>query len=199
MNFIIIIVLIIVIILILIYTIKVEIALKYKINGLDDKFAIIFSILRGTIKYTYKPKKKSEIKKEEEKKKSKLDGLSTKIDNFVSVCKIIIKIKVLLRKRIILKKLVLKLDFGTGDAYYTGILGGLIWSLVGVGVAYVFETFEVCESKIEINPKFSEKTVVGNFSCIFSIKIVYIIVVAIKLKFEKFMKKNKIKGGDISV
>lgn len=207
MNFILIIVLSIVTILILIYTIKIEITLKYKINGLDDKFTILFSTLRGIIKYTYKPKKKTEIKKkeeekkeeEEEKKKSKLDGISDKINNLIKVYKSVVKIKILLREKLILKKMILRLDFGTGDAYYTGIVSGLLWSLVGVGVAYIFQTFEVCESKIKINPKFSEQTVVGNLTCIFSVKFVYIIVVAIKLKSEKFMKKNKIKGGDISV
>lgn len=187
-------------ILILIYTIKVTISIEYKINGLDDTFIIIFSILGGIIKYRYKPKEKAILEKaKEEKKKSELDGAYEKIINIIKVYKAFVNLKVYLRKKVILKKLFINIDFGTGDAFYTGILSGVIWAFVGIGVTYMFETFQICEREININSKFSEKTIFGHLNCIFSVKIVYIILVTIKLLFEMFLKKIKIKGGDVSV
>jgi hypothetical protein len=186
-------------ILILIYIIKVKISIEYKINGLDDTFIITFSILRGIIKYRYMPKEKAILEKEkEEKKKSELDGAYEKIRNIIKVYRTFVKFKIRLRERLILKNLYINIDFGTGDAFYTGILSGVIWAFAGIIVSYISETFQTCERKININSKFSEKTIFGQLNCIFSVKIVYIILVTIKLLFEKFLKKIKIKGGDVS-
>lgn len=186
---------------IMMIVIKVSITLEYKLHGLDDEFYMIFSIFGGIIKYPYRsPEKKKKKEQDQKNKKEEVSftkGIIERIINVKDTYESIVKIKVLLGKKIILKKMFLKIHFGTGDAYYTGILTGILWALGGSFFSILDSMFEVYEKELRIDPDFSQKKMNGDFYCIFQVKLVYIIVVLIKLKSFK-LKDKKNKGGDFS-
>ena len=72
--------------------------------------------------------------------------------------------------------------FGTGDASSTGIISGSLWAIKGVAkqYTYLFENL-LCEPKINLIPCYQSKIFKTNVTCIFSIKIMKVIVILIKL------------------
>ncbi|HEX3030362.1 MAG TPA: DUF2953 domain-containing protein, partial [Clostridia bacterium] len=159
-------------------------------NGLDDDISIRFTALKGLIKYDYKlpgPQKPSE----EIEKRSRIDALTDKIKNFRELVKSIIKIKILLRKKLTLKDYSLDIEFGAGDAFYTGILSGMIWAAVGAFTSYIVNTFKTCKKHVDVKTDFNQFKFRVELHCIFNIRIVNIIVVVIKLYLHNLKKKRK--------
>lgn len=145
--------------------------------------------------------KKGEAEKEEVKKKikkKKRKGL-----NFVSIYEKMKSIKCFydlnskhikdiadyIRKKLVVEELKLNASIGTNDAFYTGILGGLAWSVAGIFTSFICTNFRVLKKCINVQPNFSRKEVKIDFRCILRTKLVHIIVV--RIKFYKFLKKKR--------
>lgn len=134
-------------------------ALKYKIEFANKKrnrllagFTKLFSMKEGESLYkTYKNAK-------------------TKV---VPVFKYIIK-------KIEIKKFVLKLSMGTGDAAATAVLYGAAWIVVGNVMTLTRSYLKVNNPQIVIVPIFSQVELCIDFSCIISLKVGHIINAGIK-------------------
>jgi len=99
-------------------------------------------------------------------------------------------------KSVILKRFKLHIREGTGDAYYTALLYGLLWTLTGFIPGRLFNNIDVKEKEIKIDADFEEKIWKLEFDCIFSLKIVNII--SIVKEIIKLRIKNR-KGGGADV
>jgi len=200
---------------------KIEIVLEYVKKGWDDHLVISFITFWGLLKYKYeiplidmesagikirriKKKGKKEKKVEEGKEKFNFSEILNRIKSskkFYDSHKIIIcKVKDYLKGRLILKEFKLDAVIGTGEAYYTGILNGIAWAVAGILTSYLSNNFKTLKKCVNIKSDFKEKKFDVDLFCIFSIKIVHIIVVGIKLLMNqlkgKSIKKRMI-GGDV--
>jgi len=129
------------------------------------------------------------------KKKEKAEKIRKKRDLVQLEMSFIVLLK-LFKKSLLLKDFKLYVKEGTGDAYYTAILSGFIWSLTGLIPKLVFTKYKVKNKKIEIETDFNEKVWKLNFDCIFSLKIVNIISMCKEITI--YYLKNR-KGGDADV
>lgn len=198
------IILIITILLLLFIPIYIRIELKRK-SG-EDKIQLIVYILKGILKYKYeisyidliikyyndhtdeKKGKSNEMKKD---KKIKLaTKLLKKSKKPIDYKKVLKAIWGYLIKKIELKSINLKSTIGLGDAALTGILYGLIWSLIGTLTNIISQYKDINEINIENNPDFNNKICIIDFFCIIRLKIVHIIIASYR------GVKVFIKGGE---
>lgn len=183
---------------VLVFVIRVSIVLDYSLKGLDDRGKGSVSIFGGRLKFDIKLP--IEAGKEKQTEETWLYVLNDKIANIKEVYNIIDKIRMYLGKKIILKRLKIHIDFGLCDAFYTGLLTGIMWSGTGMLVSYVLNSFRTSRNlkpDVTIKPYFTENRIIAELYCIFTIKIVHIIVVG--LKFLHYYLKKKNKGGVASV
>ncbi|QNU65329.1 DUF2953 domain-containing protein [Ruminiclostridium herbifermentans] len=147
-----------------------------------------------------KLKKKIAVYPRDKKKTKKVDKKSPKNEKDIKkLTKSIFNILEILedfKKRIILEELSFYLKEGTGNAFNTAILYGLIWNLFGMFQAIIMNSFTVRNKDIKIETDFKEKVWNLNFSCIISIKIVNIILMCKQLLI--IYLKNR-KGGEADV
>ena len=68
------------------------------------------------------------------------------------------------------------IDVGTGDSYYTAMAGGLLWTVCGIFVSYVLNSFDTVHKSMNVNVNYLEKKFKIDFYCIFRIRIVHIIL-----------------------
>lgn len=186
--------------LILVFFLPVKIILEYKLEGLNDYALIKISLLGDCLKYRYrfpgKSGKKGEKKKrkeDEEVERSKLNGFMDKIKNIGEIYAIVKTFKKFLREKILLEEYRIDVDIGTGDAYYTGILYGMIWSGIGTLNALISNTFKTLKRQMRVRPDFSKEKFKAEVYCIFRIKMVHIIVVGIKFLLY-YLRKKKLKA-----
>lgn len=212
-------------IILLIFTIllsvKANILIEYLRDGVEDHFVLSFFTFGGLIKYKYEiplidlQKTGIKLKKYKEKgQKEKTVGedkrffgfydIYEKYDYFKSFYKqnrvLICKIKEYLRRKVTLNEYYLEITFGTGNASHTGVLGGFIWAVVGIVTSYLANNFKIIKKSVAIKPDFVEKKLSIDVYCIFSVKIVHIIVVVIRIMLDSRLKKKIIKkaiGGDV--
>jgi len=201
---------ILIIILILIFVIRINVVVEYVRNEWDDHFILAFFTFGGIIKYKYeislidiektglkftKVKEKGKDEKDVDKKTEItkffeiLDQLGYLQENYQRHRNIICKIRNYLSSRLIFKEFLLDMDIGTGDAFYTGILSGLMWTLSGVVYSYLSNNFKIINKCVDIKTKFMEKMFKVDFYCIFRIRIVHIIVIGLMLLIE-YIKRN---------
>lgn len=147
-----------------------------------------------------KLKKKIAVYPRNKKKTKKIDKKSPKNKkDFKRLTRSIFKIAEVLedfKRRIILEELRFYLREGTGNAFNTAILYGMIWNLFGILQAVILNKFIVRNKDIKIETDFSKKIWNLNFSCIFSIKIVNIILMCKEILI--YYLKNR-KGGEADV
>ncbi len=210
------------ILLMLFLLIKVNILLEYLRNGWNEHIIISFFVLRGLIKYKYeiplvdlekdglkfrKVKEKGsdekDIKDEKEFVKFKRIYENYKAlrrfyyQNIESIC----NIRSFLRGRLVLRKFDLKVALGTGDACLTGLVAGLIWSLAGIVVSWLENSFKTDARSVDVKVDYMEKKFKIDLYCIFNIKIVHIIVVGFKLSLSLLntkLKQKMMTGGGVS-
>ena len=185
-----------------------------RIRGYDSLY-LTFYLIYEIIKLRYKVPleriqseglrlvrvKKEDIEKDDEKK-----GKKKKKKEELNVANIYQKIKTIkcfynlnrkyikdiidfLRKKLIVQELTLKVRAGTGDAFYTGIIGGLLWSAAGIVTSYICSNFCVMEKSIDVQSNFSRREMKIGFCCILKTKLVHIIIV--RIKFYIFLKKKR--------
>jgi len=201
---------------------KVKTVIEYLRNGYDDHFVVSFFTLKGLIKYKFevplinlentgikfqkvnKIGKKEKNVKKEKKQLGFFDIYMTFIKGkeFYDEHKVIIcKIREYLKSRLNLKQFNLNIEVGTGDSYYTGIISGILWAFCGILVSYLVNNFRTFKKVVNIKADFDQEKLNVDLYCIFSIRIVHIIIVALMLMLnKKSIKKNtnKIKGGGIN-
>jgi hypothetical protein len=204
------------------FLVNIKVVLEYKRNDEDDNITIFLYTLKGMFKYKYevplvdfgqtgikfrlvKEKGKKDKKISEKKGRLKIAEILDKYIlvkvNYEANKDLICDIKKYLKTRLFLNKFRLNICEGTGNACYTGIICGILWSLTGMltsGMSNLFKTYEKC---VSIRPDFNLKVFNVDLCCIFHIKLVHIIVVLIKIFSNRFKEKYKIKkeiGGDLS-
>lgn len=130
---------------------KVEVA-NEKRNKLLARFTKLFSIEEGESLYkAYKNKK-------------------NKVTPLISY----------LAKKIKITDIKLKLDIGTGDAAATGVLYGIIWTVIGNIMTATKSYLNINKPKIIVVPVFSQVQLSIDFSCIISMKSGHIINAGIR-------------------
>lgn len=177
------------------YLIYEIIKLRYKVP-LEEIQSDGLRLVRIKKKDKEKESEKQEKKDKKEKKKEEGLSLSDIYEKIKSAkCfyalnrKYIRDITDYLRKKLTVQELDLKVRAGTGDAFYTGVLSGLMWSITGVIISFICSNFCVMKKCIDIQPNFSKKEMKIHFHCILKTKLVHIIVV--RIKFYKFLKKKR--------
>lgn len=212
-----------IVIIIALLFIKLNIVIEYIRNGWDDHIVLSFFTLKGVIKYKYEIPLidletngikfiKYRIKKDETKDESSTDdgmlGFSRIIEQFKYFRRIysnnkaiICKIRDYAKGRVVISELDLKVNFGAGEAHYTGILNGVIWSLYGTAISYITNTFKVLKNNVKIKSDYSKNTLKVDLYCIFTFKLAYIIVMGLIFAFrykEKIFIHKKMIGGDLN-
>lgn len=174
------------------------ILIEYVRNGIDDNAVISLFTLGGLIKYKYdipiidfsgegftarlvKRKGKKEKAGSVEKKQFGLKEFIERYIYIVELKKHYGKTLAYLRKKLKTKRFELDMDIGTGDAFNTAIFTGLAWSAAGILTSCLIDKRNEAKKKVRIKSNFVENIVRVDLYCIFSIKIVHIIVVVFKL------------------
>jgi len=140
-------------------------------------------------------------------------GLNEIIDSFFKVIdsikyirrtylenkKLIGNISNYIRKKVKIAEFRLQVEVGTGDAFNTSMLYGMIWTIVGILSAFFLNNFQTKQRLINVIGNFDEAKLDIDFHCIFYTRIVYIIIVGIKLlfNFKSRLILKKMIGGDI--
>lgn len=208
--------------LILLLLLKVNVLTEYLRNGWDDHIVLSIFALKGRLKYKYeiplvdvekngiKVRRVEEVGKHEKDISKKEDKMRffeifDKIQYFKDFYKqnriIICDIRDYLRKRLILKEYSIEVEAGSTDAFYTGILNGVVWAVTGIITSFLSNNFKVIKKCVEVKTNFKENLFTIDFYCIFHIRIVHIIVVGIKFLLYQRSKREKFKkviGGGIS-
>ncbi|MCX8130201.1 MAG: DUF2953 domain-containing protein [Clostridia bacterium] len=206
-------------ILVTLLILKAKVLLEFIRDGYDDHFIISLHILGGLISYKYevpliniekngvritKVKEKRDIKDAEEKADRDVNFFSifekikailkARDENRETIC----EIRKYLRGKLVLKNFKFEAELGAGDAFYTGILTGVAWIIVGSLSSYVLNNVKNIDNCIKVESNFNEKKLNVNLHCIFSIRIVHIIVVRLKImkiKARSRQTNEKIGGG----
>jgi len=102
-----------------------------------------------------------------------------------------------------LKELRLNIVVGTDDAALTGLIGGILWSVIGILDSYLTNRFKSYKKHLNVKTNFNAKELKIDFYCIFAIRFVHIIRVGImhiynhiKKKYKSILKRSV--GGDLS-
>ncbi|MCX7709591.1 MAG: DUF2953 domain-containing protein [Clostridia bacterium] len=182
------------IVMILIGLSRLDLIYEYNLDGGKDHVVITVSAFRGILKY------RKDISKDNKEKEKKTE-LRDKYIHFKQLYKLFDLTKKYLQKKIMIKDLKIEVEIGTGDACYTGITVGLVWSAVGTAVTIISNVFDTKKIYCNVTPNFSKKSLKLDLDCIFSMRIVNIIVVGLKmlvfyLKNRKTFKRTI--GGDLS-
>ncbi len=196
---------------------KIYVLIEVKKNGSDDNIIFSFFTLREKIKFKYEItfvklkemglRLSTRIEKGKEEKFEGTKESQFEVWDFFNMAKGIkvltekhkslsLDLKRYLKNRIILKNMKLDMIFGVGEAHYTAILTGILWTLMGNLLAAASDKIKIEKTDINIKNTFHEKKVLLDLYCIFNFKIVNIIVVAKKILFY-LMKRKLIKKENI--
>ncbi|OPZ87539.1 MAG: hypothetical protein BWY74_03380 [Firmicutes bacterium ADurb.Bin419] len=180
--------------------IKINVAMEYNRQGVNDHFVLSFFIFNGLVKYKYelprldagkkgirfrKIKKKGKKEKDVSNKKDKTSygDIISKIEMFRSFRKkyniLIGHIYKYLKCRLSIKKLDINISFGTDNAHHTAVLTGLCWSAVGLLVSFLHNKLNIVEKSINIKPDYMGKKFKVDLFCILSMRVGHIIIVGL--------------------
>lgn len=180
---------------------KAEIVYELNLINGKDRVVVTVSFFWGLLKIK---KDITKLKEENEGKSEKKDDrteLRDKFLHFRQLYKLFQLTKKYLGRRITIKDLKVELEIGTEDACQTALLTGMGWSVVGSSLTVITNTFKTHKIYCNIVPNFSKKILKLDLDCIFTLKIVHIIVVGIKMLIYYLKNKEKFKrtiGGDVS-
>jgi hypothetical protein len=214
---------------IIILRVRIKASLEYLRNEEDDNLTISFYAMKGLFRYKYevpvadfgKGGIKFKLVKEQggkaqqigtRKEKMKSSGLFEKYETVRSYIQanneFLCDLRDYLRPRLLMYQFRLFVEEGTGNASQTGIICGLLWSVVGVVTSLLSNNFKTFEKRVAIKPDFCREVFNVDFKCIFRMRIVHIIVLVTKIYLngnkERKMtereniaeKRNRRKGGD---
>ncbi len=168
---------------------------EFKKAGAEAKSEIRIKYLFFTFKPGKKPKKKKDKPPKEPKKKSEKKGIGEWFSLFKAIEDDLIGILKYARKHAVsVKYLRFVMDFGMKDAMRTGIATGAAYGTVYNVLGFLNRNIPVEECEIKINPDFEKPMLEIDTKCIFRIKNVHIMVIAlmaVKIVFK--ISKNKSK------
>lgn len=201
------------------WLIRIKASFEYVRNKEDDNIVLSFYTLKGVFRYKYeiplvdtgKEGVKFRLVRESggkrgavPDKKGRLEAgeifdkiLNVK-DFFNENKSLICDLKDYLRDRLLLVEFNLKISEGTGNAYNTAIISGILWSLAGILTSYLSKTIRMMKKCVSILPCFNYEVFSVDFICIFHARLVHIIVVLMKIYINrhKNLKRNvKETGG----
>jgi len=192
-------------------SLKINFAIEYTRKASDDNAVISVFILGGIIKIKYeipfmeaekeglklrRIKKKKRIDKDKKKRKGKINitEIKGKIDKTIRLYRnnkhLIKKTICYLKRKLIFKELKLNVQIGVGDAAGTAMIYAFAWTVAGIAFSYIYNNFKVEKHYINIKENFMEKMFNIDLYCIFTVKLVHIIIVALKL-FLSIRKNQK--------
>lgn len=176
---------------------KLTFGVSFIMNKMDVAVFITIYFFRDRLKkhidvYPRKKRNSNKIKKKKKKsikKKNNLKKLIKRSRDVLDILKV-------LKKGLQIKDFRFYLKEGTGNAFNTAMLYGLTWNFIGIFQSFLLKHFIVKNNDIRIEQDFNEKVWKINFNCIFSVKIVNIILTCIKLLIY-YLKIRK--GGEADV
>lgn len=198
------------------FLIKIKAAFEYVRNDEDDNIVLSFYTLKGIFKYKYevplvdmgqkniKFKLVKEMgkgdrivgeRKERLKPAEIIDKITSIRQYYIENKTLICDIKDYMHSRLLMAEFNLKVREGTGNACYTGILCGVMWSLAGIITSYLSKSFKVIRKCVSIQPCFNSAVFTVDFLCIFHVRLVHIIVVLMKIYSKKHKIKTKLEKG----
>lgn len=169
---------------------RLTIGFSLKLEGsVFSAFVTIYLFSRFSVrKIMIFPRDKKNKKDKAKKVKQKRD-----LDQLKLSFKVLLK---LFKRSLIVKDFKLHVKEGTGNAGQTAILYGILWNISSLIPVVIFDEGRVKNTDIKIEASFNEKKFNIDFNCIFSLKIVNIILMC--KEFLVWYLKNK-KGGDNDV
>lgn len=180
--------------------IRINIALEYNREGVNDHIVLSLFILKGLVKYKYEiPKvnagekgfifKKVKEKGKKEKDKSKHKGklsygyVLKKIKYYWDLKNryhvLLGKIFGYLKCRLQIKNLDLRVTIGTDNAHHTAVLIGLCWSVAGLIISFIHNNLNLVEKNINIKPDYMGKKFKVDLFCILNVRIGHIIIIGL--------------------
>lgn len=158
---------------------KTNVYITYKNEHLKIRFR------NGILRYTLKQKQKKEKPKEEPSRENisrRIDSGKKRLTDKTSFLWVLLGE---MRYRIEVKKVKIRVDFGTGDPADTGILYGAIWAAIGsvYQILNMYLVFDFPET--EINPDFENKIFKTEFEGIIRLRLVHLIRALAKSKIGK--------------
>lgn len=178
--------------------IRINIALEYNREGVNDHIVLSLFILNGLVKYKYeipkvnagkkgfrfkKVKEKGKKEKDQSKRREKISygyilGKIKYYRNLKNRYNVLIgKIIGYLRCRLQIKKLDLGVTIGTDNAHHTAVLIGLCWSVAGLILSFIHNNLNLVEKNINIKPDYMGKKLKVDLFCILNVRIGHIIIV----------------------
>lgn len=70
---------------------------------------------------------------------------------------------------------------GTGDAMYTGLSIGCIWTLKGTLITLLGRAGQTARIRVEVQPDFEGQHISSELTCIFKLRIAHIILIVIRM------------------
>ncbi|WHH59443.1 DUF2953 domain-containing protein [Petroclostridium sp. X23] len=188
------------IILFILLFVKMNISIEFLRNGENDKAILTLSILKRLIKleipfidtdnkkgfwgikFSKRIKNKKDEQISDEDKAfvsfSKLtDTMKNGYEQFQKYKQVLIPIRNYTKKRLICEDFIFHFDFGFGDAALTGMASGLIWGACYNTLSIIDNNLVLKQQDIRINPCFNDTIFQIKWYCIFSIRIVHIIII----------------------
>ncbi len=177
-------------------SIKVRAIIELVIDKNDSKLNVSFFALGGIFKYRHSVPLGSDRGTRD---KFGIEEVESRIGKYrqwyrENKC-LICRVKKYLSKKVCIEELSVEAGLGAGDAFYTGILNGLLWSLGGVLIAYISNSFIVLKKRFNILSYFDRNGFDVDSRCILTARIVHIIVVILITLIDKRKAKKKIKDG----
>lgn len=204
------------------FLIRIKAAFEYVRNNEDDDIILSFYTMNGIIRYKYEiplvdmgsKSVKFKLVKEAgrkgvttDRKKERLKPVEI-FDKIAGVKKaydenrqLVCDIRDYIRCRLLLVEFNLKIEEGTGNAYHTAIINGILWSVAGIFTSYLSNNLKVIKKCVSIVPCFKNAVFTVDFLCIFHVRLVHIIVVLMKIYRKKHgirIKTEKEIGGGLS-
>ena len=183
-------------------SLKINFAIEYTRKASDDNAVISVFILGGIIKIKYEipfmeaEKEGLKLRRIKKKRKGKINitEIKGKIDKTIRLYRnnkyLIKKTICYLKRKLIFKELKLNVQIGVGDAAGTAMIYAFAWTVAGIAFSYIYNNFKVEKHYINIKENFMEKMFNIDLYCIFTVKLVHIIIVALKL-FLSIRKNQK--------
>lgn len=154
---------------------KTKVSVFYK----DEKIKIRFQ--NGFLRYTWKPKQPlNEPKKEEVTKENIEKEVNKKKQSLSDKTSFLWKLLGGMRYRVEVKKIKIKVSYGTGDPFDTGFLYGIIWAAIG-NLYQLFNQYLIFDfPEVELSPDFENKVFDAEFKGIIKVRLIHIIRALIK-------------------
>lgn len=185
-------------IIILVLCLFIKITLDIELNKPREdklKFNIRLSLLNGVIKKDIllkNAKKSSKDKPDENTDEKFIKKTKSLYNKFLTFKYTLSKVKPSLRKTIKVKEFKLNINFGTDDAFDTGLLTGSLWAGIYNVIAFVSNFVSLTEPQVNVNPDFQNKYLEVNSKVKITLRPINLITLALKFIINYYLIKRKL-------